>query len=63
MTQKSIEIFVNETYSKPPEKIYASDKTDDYHVDGICSLNMLELKGYGPKNNGGYRYVLLVTDN
>ena len=63
MTQKSIKIFVDETYSKPPKKIYASNKTDVYHVDGIWSLDMLDLKDYGPKNNGRYRYVLVVIDN
>ena len=63
MTQKSIHIFLNEIYSKPPEKKYATNKTNDYHFDDIWCLDILELKGYGPENDGGYRYVLIVIDN
>ena len=63
MTQNSIEIFINEIYSKPPKKNYATNKTDVYHIDEIWSLDTLELKDYGPKNKRGYRYVLIIIDN
>ena len=63
MTQKNIKIFTNEIYSKPPKKYYATNKTNVYHIDDIWSLDKLDLKDYGPKNNRGYRYVLLVIDN
>ena len=62
MTQKSIKIFINEIYFKPPKKNYATNKTDAYHIDDIWKLDILDLKDYGPKNNRGYRYVL-VKDN
>ena len=62
MTEKSIEIFRNEIYSKPPKKNYATDKTDVYHIADIYSLDILDLKDYGPENNRGYRYVLVVID-
>ena len=62
MTQKSIKIFINETYSKPPKKNYAKNKTDVYHIDDIWSLDILDLKDYGPKNNRGYRNVLVIID-
>ena len=62
MSQKNIKIFVNEIYSKPPKKNYATNKTDVYLVD-IWSLDILDLKDYGPENNRGYRYVLVVIDN
>ena len=63
MTQKNIKIFINEIYSKGPRKSYPTNKTDVYHIDDIWSLDILDLKDYGPENNRGYRYVLLVIDN
>ena len=63
MTQKNIKIFINEIYSKHPKKYYATNKTDVYYIDDIWSLDILDLKDYGPENNRGYRYVLVVIDN
>ena len=63
MTQKNIKIFINEIYSKPPKKYYATNKTDVYYIDDIWSLDILDLKDYGPENNRGYRYVLITIDN
>ena len=63
MTQKNIKIFINEIYSKGPKKNYATNKTDVYHIDDIWSLDILDLKEYGPENNRGYRYVLVTIDN
>ena len=63
MSQKNIKIFINEIYSKPPKKYYPTNKTDVYYIDDIWSLDILDLKDYGPKNNRGYRYVLVVIDN
>ena len=63
MTRKNIKIFINEIYSKPPKKIYNTNKTDVYYIDDIWSLDILDLKDYGPENKRGYRYVLDVRDN
>ena len=63
MTQKNIKIFTHEIYSKGARKSYPTNKTDVYHIDDIWSLDILDLKDYGPKNNRGYRYVLVVIDN
>ena len=63
MTQKNIKIFINEIYSKQPKKYYPTNKTDVYYIDDIWSLDILDLKDYGPKNNRGYRYVLVTIDN
>ena len=63
MTQKNNKIFINEIYSKPPRKNYPTNKTDVYHIDDTWSLDILDLKDYGPENNRGYRYVLVVIDN
>ena len=58
-----IKIFINEIYSKPPKRNYITNKTNVYHIDDIWSLDILDIKDYGPKNNKGYRYVLVVIDN
>ena len=63
MTQKNIKIFINEIYSKGPKKYYETNKTDVYFIDDIWSLDILDLKDYGPENNRGYRYVLVTIDN
>ena len=63
MSQKNIKIFINEIYSKPPKKNYVTNKTDVYHIDDIWSLDILDLKDYGPENNRNYRYVFVIIDN
>ena len=63
MTQKNNKIFINDIYSKPPKKYYPTNKTDVYHIDEIWSLDILDIKDYGPENNRGYRYALVVMDN
>ena len=63
MTHKNIKIFINEIYSKGPKKNYPTNKTDVYYIDDIWSLDILDLNDYGPKNNRGYRYVLVTIDN
>ena len=63
MTQKNIKNFINEIYSKPPRRYYATNKTDVYHIDDIWSLDILDLKDYAPENNRAYRYVLVIIDD
>ena len=63
MTQKNIKTFINEIYSRGPRKNYPTNKTDVYHIDATWSLDILDLKDYGPENNRGYRYVLVTIDN
>ena len=55
MTQKNNKIFINEIYSKGPRKSYPTNKTDVYHFDDIWSLDIPDLKDYGPENNREYR--------
>ena len=62
MTQKVIKIFINEIYCKPPKRNSPTNKTDVYHIGDIWSLDILDLKDYGPENNRGYRYVLVIID-
>ena len=63
MTQKSIKKFLNEIFSKPPKKNYATNKSDVYLIDDIWSLDFLDIKDYGSENNRRYRYVLVIKDN
>ena len=63
MSQKTIRVFIKEIYSKPPKKNYSKNKTDVYHIDDIWSLDILELKGYGPENNGTFRYVWVIIES
>ena len=63
MVQKTIKIFVEKIYTESPKKKYPTNKTDVYHIDDIWSLDIIDLKGYGPGTNRNYRYVLVVKDN
>ena len=63
MTQKNIKTFISEIFSKPPKRDYITNNTDVYHNDEIWSLDILDLKNYGPENKRGYRYVLVIVDN
>ena len=63
MSQKNFKIFINEIYSNGPKKNHTTNKTDVYHIDDIWSLDILDLKDYGPENIRGYRYVLVIIDN
>ena len=63
MTQKTINLFVNEIYRKPPKKNYPTNKTDVYQLNDIWSLDILVLRDYGAENNGGRSFVLVLFDN
>ena len=45
------------------KKNFITNKTDVYFIDIIWSLDILNLEDYVPKNNKGYRYVLVVIHN
>ena len=62
MSQKNVKIFINEINSKGPKQNYITNKTDVYYIDNIWSLDILDLKDYGPENNRNYRYVLVTID-
>ena len=46
MAQKSIKIFIDEIYSKPPKRNYNTNKTDVYYFDIIWSLDTENNKNY-----------------
>ena len=63
ITQKNFKIIINEICPKPPKNNHPTNKTDVFYIDDIWSLDTLDLKGYGPENNRGYRYVLVIIGN
>ena len=58
-----IRTFINEIYSKPPKKNYPTINTIFKSIDVIWSSDLLDMSDYGPKNNRGYRYIMVVIDN
>ena len=59
MTRKTIRIFIDENYSRTPKKNYPTNKTDVYHIDDFWSLDISDLKDYGPEKNIGYGHILV----
>ena len=56
-------MFIDENCSRPPKNNYSSNKTAVYHFDDIWSLDLFDLGDYGPENNRGCGYVLVVMHN
>ena len=63
MKKDLTKIFFDEVYSKPPKKNYPSNKTINKSIDDTWSSDLLDMNDYGPKNNKGYTYILVVIDN
>ena len=55
-----IKIFIDEIYSKPPLRNYPTNKTIIKSIDDTWSSDLLDMNDYDPKNNRGYRYILVV---
>ena len=58
-----IKIFIEEIQSRSPKKNYGTNKTITRSIDDTWSSYSLDMNDYGPENNRGYRYVLVVVDN
>ena len=56
------EIFINEKYTKSPQKIYKTNKTMIKSIDDTWSSDLLDMIDSDPKNYKGYRYVFVVID-
>ena len=63
MKKDLTKIFIDEVYSKPPKKNYPTNKTLIKSIDDTWSSDLLDMNDYDPKNNKGYRYILVVIDN
>ena len=58
-----IKIYINGIHSKSPHKNFDTNKTMIKSIDDTWSSDLLDMNDYGPKNNRGYRYLLVVIDN
>ena len=56
-------IFIDEIYSKPPKKIYPTNKIVYNHIDEIWSIDLADMIDYKISNNKGFRYIFIVIDN
>ena len=63
MKKDLTQIFIDEIYSKSLHKNYETNKTMVKSIDNTWSSDFLDMNDYSPKNNRGYRYILVVVDN
>ena len=56
-------IFIEEIYSKPPQKNYPTNKIVYNHIDEIWSIDLADMIDYKISNNKGYRYIFIIIDN
>ena len=56
-------LFIDEIYSKPPRKIYKTNKILYNHIDEIWSIDLADMIDYKISNNKGFRYIFIVIDN
>ena len=58
---RKITVFITENHSIS-KNIYVTNKTNVYHIDDTWSMHILNVNDYGPKNNKGYRLIIVVID-
>ena len=63
MKKELRKIFINEIYPPSLGKNYETNRTMIKFIDNTRSSDLLDMNGYGPKNNRGYRNILVLTDN
>ena len=56
-------IFINEIYSKPPEKNFPTIKIISNHIDESWSIDLADMVDYKISNNKGFRYIFVLIDN
>ena len=57
-----MKLFITEIYSSSPKNHYGTKQTMIKSIDDTWSSDFLDMNDYGPKNNRGYRYILVVID-
>ena len=55
-------IFVDEIYSKPPRKIYPTNKIVYNSIDEIWSIDLADFSDYKISNNKGFRCIFIIID-
>ena len=62
MKKDLIKIFIDEMYSRPPQKNFETNKILYNHIDEIWSIDLADFSGYKISNNKGLGYVFEVND-
>ena len=63
MKKDITKIFINEIYSRQPQKTFETKTTIIKSFDDTWSPDLLDINNYGSKNKRSYRYILVVIDN
>ena len=58
-----IRTFVDEIYSKPPKKIYPTNKVVYNHIDENWSIDLADMIDYKISNIKRFRYIFVIIDN
>ena len=45
------------------QKKYSTNKTDVYQIEDFWTIDIIDLKDYGPENNRMWRYILVEIDS
>ena len=57
-----IKIFIDEIFSKPPNKSYPTNKIVYNHIDEFWSIDSADMIDYKTSNNKGIRYIFIIND-
>ena len=63
MKKDLTKIFIDETYSKAPERNYPTNKIVYNHIEEMWSIDLAYFSDYKTSNNKGFRYIFIVIDN
>ena len=63
MKRNLAKIFINEIYSKPPEKNYETNKIVLHHIDENWSIDLADVIDYKVSNNKRFRYIFIINDS
>ena len=56
-------IFIDQIYSKPPRKVYPTNKIVYNHIGEIWSIDLADMIDYKISNSKGFRYIFIIIDN
>ena len=58
-----MKIVIDEIYSKPPKKNYATNKIIYNHIDEIWSIDLADMIDYETSNIKRFRYMFIIIHN
>ena len=56
-------VFIDELYSKPPMRIYPTNKIANNHIDEIWGIDLADFSDYKTSKNKRCRYMFVIFDN